>query len=176
MSDTLTDADPRINSPSEPANAPAAVPIIGTTERVAASAPALASFPPTDARALHELVAAALAPDADETTRAGVRELWARLAQSGATAQPIPTPIPPMHPAVMPGAPTMSAVPLMPTAPSQTSPIAVAARALRQMPPDQLLELVLQRLRAALPEGTTVSEPKGIQFHLVPSLPPPSKR
>jgi hypothetical protein len=173
MSDTLTDADPRIDSPSEQANAPPAVPIIGTTVRDAASAPVLASFPPTDARALHELVAAALAPEADETTRAGVRELWARLAQSVATAQPIPIPI---DPAVMPAAPTMSAVPLMPTVPSQTSPIAMAARALRQMPPDQLLELVLQRLRAALPAGTTVSEPKGIQFQLVPSLPPPSKR
>jgi hypothetical protein len=44
----------------------------------------------------------------------------------------------------------------------------MAARALRQLPPDQLLELVLQRLRAALPASTTVPMPKGIQFQLVP--------
>jgi hypothetical protein len=168
MSDTLTDADLRIDSPTEPTNAPPEVPTIGTTERVAASAPALASFPPTDVRALHELVAAALAPEADETMRAGVRELWARLAQSVVTVQPIP--------AVMPTAPTMPAVPLMPTVSSPTSPIALATRALRQLPPDQLLDLVLQRLRAQLPAGTAVPEPKGIQFQLVPSLPPPRQR
>jgi hypothetical protein len=176
MSDTLTDADLRIDSPTEPTNAPPAVPTIGTTERVAASAPALASFPPTDVRVLHELVAAALAPEADETMRAGVRELWARLAESVATVQPIPTPSAPAIPAVMPTAPTMPAVPLMPTVSSPTSPIALATRALRQLPPDQLLDLVLQRLRAQLPAGTTVPEPKGIQFQLVPSLPPPRQR
>jgi hypothetical protein len=176
MSDTLTlPPNPAIDSPSDPATASPEVSIIGTVERSTAST--AMPFPATDARALHELVTAALSPAADETTRAGAREVWAHLAQSLATAQPIPPPIAPVHPAVMPAAPTMPAMPPMPTALAQTSPIAVAARALRQMPPDQLLELVVQRLRAALPAGTTAPEPKGIQFHLVPSLPPPpSKR
>jgi hypothetical protein len=65
---------------------------------------------------------------------------------------------------VMPAAPTMPAAP----PPMPTMPLATAARALRQLPPDQLLDLVLQRLRGALPAGTTVPTPRGIQFQLVP--------
>jgi hypothetical protein len=47
---------------------------------------------------------------------------------------------------------------------------------LRQLPPDQLLDLALQRLRGALPAGATVPTPKGIQFQLVPVTPPPASR
>jgi len=52
----------------------------------------------------------------------------------------------------------------------------MAARMLRQLPPDQLLDLALQRLRAALPAGATVPTPKAIQFQLVPITPPPGSR
>ncbi|HXG96809.1 MAG TPA: hypothetical protein VNJ06_06820, partial [Gemmatimonadales bacterium] len=68
----------------------------------------------------------------------------------------------------MPAAPMMPAAPAMPTPAMPATPIAMAARALRQMPPDQLLDLLLQRLRGALPSGVTVPTPKGIQFQLVP--------
>jgi hypothetical protein len=64
----------------------------------------------------------------------------------------------------------------MPMPQMQTSPIAMAARALRQMPPDQLLDLALTRLRAALPQDATVPTPKGVQFQLVPVTPPPGGR
>jgi hypothetical protein len=47
---------------------------------------------------------------------------------------------------------------------------------LRQLPPDQLLDLALQRLRAALPAGATVPPSKGIQFQLVPVTSPPGSR
>jgi hypothetical protein len=57
-----------------------------------------------------------------------------------------------------------------------TSPLAQMIGALRKMPADQLLDLAIQRLRAALPKGATVTEPKGIQFQLVPVPPPGDKR
>jgi hypothetical protein len=66
---------------------------------------------------------------------------------------------------------TMALMPANPAMPVPASPIAAAARALRQLPPEQLLELALQRLRAALPAGATVQTPKGIQFPLVPVAP-----
>lgn len=118
-------------------------------------------------RALLELVDRGLAADTDEATRAAARDLWARFAQSLATthAPTIPPPMP-ATPCIPP--------PLM--APMPGSPIVSAARALRELPPEQLFDLLLQRLRAALPTGATVAAPKGIQFQLVPVLPPPSSR
>jgi hypothetical protein len=63
----------------------------------------------------------------------------------------------------------------MPTVALPATPIAMAARALKQMTPDQLIDLVLQRLRAALPAGSAVATPRGIQFPLVP-VPPHGAR
>jgi hypothetical protein len=140
---------------------------VGTAEHRVASAPvgALPPVLPAEAHALLELVGRGLAPEADQSTRAAARDLWSRLAQSIVTAAP-----------VAPTAPVMPPLPTMPTVPLPNSPIAIAARALRQLPPDQLLDLVLQRLRGALPAGTTVPAPKGIQFQLVPVAPPASVR
>ena len=140
------------------------------------SVPVLAPPSPlTDARALLDLIANALAPDADEATRAGARETLAQLAQPIATTAPMMQATSPMPAApAMPVAPLVPATPAMPTVPPPSSPIAMAARALRALPPEQLLDIALQRLRAALPAGTTVAAPKGIQFQLVPAVPPPS--
>lgn len=93
-----------------------------------------------------------------------------RLAQTMAIAAPVMPAVP-----VTPGVQVMPAAQVMPTVPLPTSPLAMAARTLRQLPPDQLLDLALQRLRAALPAGATVSPPKGIQFQLVPVTPPGSR-
>jgi hypothetical protein len=125
---------------------------------------------PPETQALLELIGRGLAPDADDSTRDAARDLWAQFAHTIATAAPV-TPTAP----VMPAAPVMSAA-VMPTLPLPTSPIAMAARTLRQLPPDQLLDLALQRLRAALPPGATVPAPKGIQFQLVPVTAPPGAR
>jgi len=143
---------------------------------------------PPETHALVELIGRGLAPEADESTRTAARELWSRFSQLIAVAahsmpaapvmSPVPMPLPasvaPPAP-VMPLAPAIPPVPTMPTVPLPTSPLAMAARALRQLPPDQLLDLVLQRLRAALPAGATVPTPNGIQFQLVP-VPPSSAR
>jgi len=135
--------------------------IVSTTEPDTTRAPlALAPAAVPETQALLELIAHGLAPGADDATREAARDLWARFAQTMATA-----PVPPATPA-------MPAVPVMAPMPVPTSPLTMAARALRQLPPDQLLDLVLQRLRGALPAGATVPVPKGIQFQLVPVTPP----
>ncbi len=107
-----------------------------------------------------------LAPDADAAAQAMARDICARIAQ-----------LPPQPVAVaLPTAPQPSsfgigaAIPRMPE-----SPLTTATRALRELPPEQLLDMVLQRLRAALPTGAAVPAPKGIQFPLVP-MPPPDRR
>lgn len=190
--------DPPIERESDapPALSPPAAPAVGGPEHTMASRSVLAlpaasphALPP-EAYALLEIVEHGLAPDADESTRGAARDLWARFGQllTAAPVMPAAMPTAPMMPAapmmptapmtpgapvmpaapVMPTAPVMSAAPVMPTPPIPTTPIAMAARTLRQLPPDQLLELVLQRLRAAVPAGVTVPTPKGIQFQLVP--------
>jgi hypothetical protein len=124
-----------------------------------------------DPHALLALIERGLAPNADEATRATARELWSRLAVVLAQAvppsgeahshhtpvqgAPLPPPLPPPFPA-------------MPSMPGPTSPIGAAVRSLRQLPPDQLLALLIGRLQAALPAGVTVPAPRGIQFPLVP--------
>jgi hypothetical protein len=168
MSDSVTLPHPLIESASDAAPAPSlpAAPVVGTLEPGIASAPILALAPtlPPETQALLELIGRGLAPEADASTRDAARDLWARFAQTMATAAP-----------VTPTAPVMPAAPVMPMVPWPTSPIAMAARTLRQLPPDQLLDLVLQRLRASLPAGATVPTPKGIQFPLVPVAPPGSR-
>lgn len=52
-----------------------------------------------------------------------------------------------------------------------TSPNVAAqaiASMLRGMTPDQLLDIAIARLRAALPAGTEVAQPQAVRFHLVP--------
>lgn len=146
--------------------------VVSTTEHSAASALALPPPVPPETHAMIELIGRGLDSEADEPARAAARELWARFAQvMAAGAAPAPgMPAPTMPIPTMP-VPAMPAPP-MPAPPMPTSPIAMAARALRQLPPDQLLDLVLQRLRAALPAGVSVPTPKAIQFQLVPVTPP----
>jgi hypothetical protein len=45
---------------------------------------------------------------------------------------------------------------------------AALASAVRGMPPDQLLDLVIARLRAVLPAGVEVPNASPISFHLIP--------
>ena len=61
-----------------------------------------------------------------------------------------------------PGEPLAAAVPV---GPSQISSI---VGALRGVPPDQLLDLAIAKLRAALPTGTEVPAVAPLKFHIVP--------
>ena len=60
--------------------------------------------------------------------------------------------------------------PLGAAAPAAPSPIASVVSALRGAPPEQLLDLAIARLRAALPPGVEVPDAKPIKFHTV--MPP----
>ena len=53
------------------------------------------------------------------------------------------------------------------------SPIGMAVSALRNVPPDQLLDLAIAKLRTMLPEGTTPPKVDPVKFHVIhlPLLP-----
>ena len=53
-------------------------------------------------------------------------------------------------------------------APMSGSQIASVVSALRGVPPDQLLDLAIQRLRAGLPVGVEVPTTPPLKFHIVP--------
>jgi hypothetical protein len=52
--------------------------------------------------------------------------------------------------------------------PLSGSQIAGVVSALRGVPPDQLLDLAIQRLRAALPVGVDVPPAPPLKFHIIP--------
>ena len=54
------------------------------------------------------------------------------------------------------------------TAVAQPSPIASIVAALRGVPPDQLLDLAISKLRAALPADADVPAATPLKFHIVP--------
>jgi len=95
---------------------------------------------------LLETIRVALAPDATgEMKAAGIVACRAILAEldSGDTAavtSPMPAPL----------------------------PIASIVSALRGVPPDQLLDLAITRLRAALPPGSDSPKVQPMKFHLIP--------
>jgi len=61
---------------------------------------------------------------------------------------------------------TMPAV--VAVAPPNAATVAQIVGALRGVPPDQLLDLAITRLRAALPAGTVVTPVAPFKFNLVP--------
>jgi hypothetical protein len=73
--------------------------------------------------------------------------------------------VPASAPAPMPGTPASSASPPPPLDPAA---IASVFASLGKLPPEQLLDLAIARLRAALPAGATVPAPSPIRFQLIP--------
>jgi hypothetical protein len=170
MSSVSFPADNSTITPGEPELAPPERP---ETERSASSAASASLAVPLGAaeetHAMLAVIGRGFAVDADDAARSDARELWARLAPAIASAAAATSPVPAMHPGV-------STAALMPMGSATPSPITAAARALRQLPPEQLLDLLLQRRRASLPAGATVAAAKGIQFQLVPVAPPQRAR
>jgi hypothetical protein len=70
------------------------------------------------------------------------------------------------------GAPLANTPPASPLG----SNIATAVSALRNVPPDQLLDLVIAKLRARLPEGAAVAPTRAVSFQLVPVAALPNAR
>jgi len=154
----------------------AAAPPIAHTADPTTPLLALPAAPPPDMRAVLDMIGRGLSPEADDAARDAARELWGRLAESLATAAPANASAPgmPPHAGSLPPVHGQGMY-TTPTVALPATPIAMAARALKQMTPDQLIDLVLQRLRAALPAGSAVAAPRGIQFPLVP-VPPHGAR
>jgi hypothetical protein len=185
----MSDHDPSVpndapTTTSEHDGGPTAAPVPRDVEAV--PAPPVSPARPaatSETDVLLELLRCGLAPDADPATRTAAREVCDRILHALG-----PAPTPPGAPAVAvaAGAPTLAPVrgvpgafvpatlPPIPAVP--TSPLAQMVSVIRQMPADQLLDLAIQRLRAALPKGAAVTEPKGIQFQLVPVSSPGGKR
>lgn len=158
----LTATEPPIipSAASMPIEAPAAT--SPTTTAHTSSAP--------ETEALLEIIRRGLAPDADPTARANALDVCGRIVQAFSP----PAPAPPVNLAPVSPAPTMPPPFAMPqgfAAPAPASPLAAAVGMLRNLPPEQVFDLAIQRLRAALPQGTTIPEPKGIQLQLVPVIP-----
>jgi hypothetical protein len=61
--------------------------------------------------------------------------------------------------------PALAAPSASPPSPQTAAHMIVSA--LRGMTPDQLLDLAIARLRAALPAGTEMAAPQPVKFHLV---------
>ncbi len=65
----------------------------------------------------------------------------------------------------------LDAAPGQPFAPAVVTPtpsaIAAAVGALRGVPPDQLLDIAISRLRAALPSGVDVPAAQPLKFHII---------
>ncbi len=55
--------------------------------------------------------------------------------------------------------------------PQDASPMQTVVAALRGVPPEQLLDLAIARLRAALPAGTEVKPVAPLKFHILPLSP-----
>lgn len=114
---------------------------------------------------LIEAIRAATAPDAaDDIKGAGANACRALLAALEARA----------------GEPLAAPPPVSPTAPNQApaidaTQVQTAFHALGSMQPEQLLDLAIARLRAALPAGSAVSPTRPVKFQMIP-LPPIAQR
>lgn len=121
-----------------------------TTPRATASTEA-------ETAALLDTLRRGLVSEADEAARDAARDACRRLA----LALDLP-----------PGALVAGVMPATPT----PSPVAAIVDTLRKLPPDKLLDLAIQRLRAALPAGAPVAAPEPVRFQLVPVLPAGQRR
>ncbi len=93
-----------------------------------------------------DTIRTALASEATPEARtAGIAACHEALAALGATPMPTSTPTP-----------------------SGPSPIEAIAAAIRGVPPEQLLDLAIAKLRSALPAGTEVPAVAPIRFQIVP--------
>jgi hypothetical protein len=179
MSDlpTSQDHNPVASAATDAATVPSAASI--PIEPLAAiSSPTIAQPSSTpEAEALVEIIRRGLAPDADPAARANALDVCGRIVQAFGGLVPAP----PVNPAPIAPVAPVSGTPspfMMPQAfplPAPTSPLAAVVGTLRNLPPEQLFDLAIQRLRAALPQGAAFPEAKGIQFQLVPVTPSGAK-
>ena len=123
---------------------------------------------------LIDQIRAALVPDASDDTRAAganaCRTILAALdAKAGEPMQAPAAPAPVQSAALVAmTSPAPYAAPSESPRPSPTATVRALVAALRGMPPDQLLDLAITRLRAAVPDGAAVAPAQALRFNLVP--------
>jgi hypothetical protein len=113
---------------------------------------------------IEKIRAAANADATDEARTAGADACRALLiALDAKPGEPMASPVPSGEASIVP-------VPLAPTTQLPTPHAAAQAivSALRGMTPDQLLDVAIARLRAALPPGTVVPTTQPLKFQLIP--------
>lgn len=122
---------------------------------------------------LIEAIRIALRDDAEPNARrAGLvacRELLTVLETATADEPAASTaPLPSAPPLDLPAAPVSNAPPAPPFDPAA---IATVVASLGKLPPEQLLDLAIARLRAALPPNASIPAPQPLRFHIVPLHP-----
>ena len=130
---------------------------LASVDEASLTTPSATASPEAETAALLDTLRRGLVSDADEPARDAARAACRRLA----LALDLP-----------PGALVAGAMPATPT----TSPVAAIVDTLRKLPPDKLLDLAIQRLRAALPAGAPVVAPEPVRFQLVPVMPAAQRR
>jgi len=119
---------------------------------------------------LLDQIRAALVPDASDDTRAAgataCRTILAAL--DAKTGEPMQAPAGPAAPLVAMTPPAPYAPPSESPRPSPIATVQALVAALRGMPPDQLLDLAITRLRAAVPDGAAVAPVPPLRFNLIP--------
>jgi len=170
MSDSPTLTEPTVAEPCAPSDA-APTPTLAPTAELPAvetASPAHATAPPPtpdltiapEVLALLGVIAGGFVLDASAAARTAALDACQRLAFALG-----PVHAPPSGAAARPAA--------------ARSPIAEIVETIRRLKlsPDQLIDLAIQRMRAALPTGTAVTPSEPVRFHLVavPSAPPPAE-
>jgi len=140
---SVSDSDKPIELPTDTAPSTAEAPPASTDPQLTPSAS-------PEVEALIAAIRQGIAADpSDETARAAARNACQVITMALGGA---------------PGQPLASAVAAEPA----PFPVASVVDTLRKLSPDQLLDLAIQRLRAALPAGAEVPAPAPLHFHLVP--------
>lgn len=127
--------------------------------------------PAANLDALLEILRRGLSSEADAASRTAAREVSGQLLQLLGGPPPVAVPTIAIAPAapIARAAAAPSAIRPAPVLGTPQSPFAATIAALRQMPAEQILDLALQRLRAVLPTGMPINEPRGIQFTMLPA-------
>lgn len=132
---------------------------------VEANAPAPHAVSETDL--LIDAIRRGLTTDADEPSRAAARDACRAIAIALGAGAGEPSTVIGAGPGIPTGAGDRT--------PDAALPVAAIVETLKKMSPDQLLDLAIQRLRAAIPADAAVASSEPVRFQLVQIPHPPAR-